>query len=125
MGLEIEEIEKFLNEKLSDRIGEFVTVTLKPIVNFEIYCVENEADKYYVKPFNILFSSKSELEAWMNRSQITQDGRKILHNQRLRRVEEDHIAISANDAVEGFTIIKNDNIDCIEFINTSYIKLGA
>lgn len=122
--LTIEEIEKFLNEKLSDRVGEFITVTMKPIAGFDIYCVENEADKYYVVPFNILFSSKRDLEVWMNGKQITQDGKRKFPNNCLRSVEEDHIVISGNEAVGEYTIIKNDDIDCIEFLKTSYIKLG-
>lgn len=116
MGFTAEEIERFLNEELSDRIGQLATVTMKPIADFEIYCVENESDKYYVVPFNILFSSKRELETWMNTKQITQDGKQIFPKKYLRKVENDHIVISSNDAMDGYIVIKNDDIDCIEFI---------
>lgn len=116
VGFTAEEIERFLNEELSDRIGQLATVTMKPIADFEIYCVENESDKYYVVPFNILFSSKRELETWMNTKQITQDGKQIFPKKYLRKVENDHIVISSNDAMDGYIVIKNDDIDCIEFI---------
>lgn len=99
------DIEEFKNQKLSDWLGEVVSIRLNPIEGF---CISREegGQGYLIMPYNIHAKNDAEVNAFLSEKHINKEGFIMYNGVRMQEITDEHIVIrhaksAPLDFVEG------------------------